>query len=101
MIKRIKLIFYISSAVVLGLLTIWQIYSVRGVLASTSGKELDAELSQVQDVVRLWKKRQPFNGNGIEKTATPSGARVTPTTRPTVVTPTVAEDEEATVSAEN
>lgn len=98
--KRLKLIFYITSAVVLGLATIWQIYSVRGVLASASGKELDAELSQVQDVVRMWKQRLPFSGASIDKSSTPSGGRVTPTTKP-VTTITPAEDEESTPSADN
>lgn len=86
MIKRIKLIFYITSAVVLGLLTIWQIYTVRGVLVAGGGKQLDAELNQVQTVVRMWEKRKPFNAESVDG-ATPSADRVT-------TTPTVVEEEE-------
>lgn len=89
MIKRLKLIFYITSAVILGLATIWQIYSVRQALILTNGKQLDAELSQVKAVVELWEKRQPFNSESVEKSATPSSKN----------TPTVTEEQPASPSA--
>ena len=79
MIKHIKLIFYITSAVVLGLATIWEIYTVRGVLVAGGGKELDAEINQVQAVVQIWEKRQPFTAKNIDRPATPSAVRSTPT----------------------
>ena len=102
MIKRLKLIFYITSAVILGLATIWQIYSVRGVLISANGKQLDDEINQVQDVVRLWAKREAFNAGSIDKPATPSSARTTPTPELTEDKPASSTaDKDATPSAEN
>jgi len=92
MIKHAKLIFYITSAVVLGLFTIWEIYTVRGVLVAGGGKELDAEISQVQYVKQIWEKREPFAVENFDRVATPSAGRVTPT-------PNVTEKESASPSA--
>jgi hypothetical protein len=91
MIKRLKLIFYITSALILGMLTIWQIYSVRRVLSSVDPTKLDSELNEVKNVVALWKDRKPFDVSSVQ-TATPSSSS------PTVV---IKEDKTASGSGEN
>jgi hypothetical protein len=96
MIKKLKLIFYITSAVVLGLLTIWQIYTVRLALVSSNGKAIDSELSQIKDVVAMWSKRTPFNADNIGKEASPSSTAIP---KPKVTAEP--EEKSASQSAEN
>lgn len=81
--KRIKLFFYIFSALALGGLTIVEIVSSRSALIANNGKEPEAALQQVKTVVGLWAERKPFSfGQGITPVTPSATKKITPTALP-------------------
>jgi len=89
--KRIKLIFYTVSIVVLGALTMWDVIATRDALVV---KNIDASslgVDQLRDVVLLWNKRDSFASKQQESLATPSAEPIPVDEGPT---------EEASSSAE-
>lgn len=89
--KKIKLIFYIVSAMILGAVTMWEIISTRQQLVLSNGKQPETEVDRVKDVMQIWDKRKKFSLDEIPK-VTPTNERETigrPTSAPLTPTPTI------------